>query len=83
MQYQAHSYILHISDFKLGYDEKHQPYIYDTMRAENDFMGKHIKYHIEFFRNGLNSIIKMWLAGGCKETPEEMAEILKSEYQGR
>lgn len=69
--------------FKLGYDEKHQSYIYDTTRAENDFMGKHIKYHIEFFRNGLNSIIKMWLAEGCKETPEEMAEILKSEYRGR
>ncbi len=69
--------------FKLGYDERHQSYIYDTMRAENDFKGKHIKYHIEFFRNGLNSIIKMWLADGCRETPEEMAEILKSEYRGR
>lgn len=69
--------------FKLGYDEKHQPYIYDTTRAEKDFKGKHIKYHIEFFRNGFNSIIKMWLADGCKETPEEMAEILKSEYRGR
>ena len=69
--------------FKLGYDEKHQSYIYDTTRAENDFEGKHIKYHIEFFRNGLNSIIKMWLNDGCKETPEEMADILKSEYRGR
>ncbi len=69
--------------FKLGYDEKHQPYIYDTTRAEKDFKGKHIKYHIEFFRNGINSIIKMWLADGCKETPEEMAEILESEYRGR
>ena len=61
--------------FKLGYDEKHQPYIYDTTRAERDFKGKHIKYHIEFFRNGINSIIKMWLGDGCKETPEEMAEM--------
>lgn len=69
--------------FKLGYDQKHQSYIYDTIRAENDFKGKHIKYHIEFFRNGINSIIKMWLADGCKETPEEMAEILTTEYQGR
>jgi len=69
--------------FKLGYDEKHQVYIYDTQRAEQDFGGKHIKYHIEFFRNGINSIIKMWLNDGCRETPEEMAEILKSEYRGR
>ncbi|MBE5880666.1 MAG: TetR/AcrR family transcriptional regulator, partial [Lachnospiraceae bacterium] len=28
-------------------------------------------------------IIKMWLGDGCKETPEEMAEILESEYRGR
>lgn len=69
--------------FKLGYNEKHQSYIYDTKRAEKDFSGKHIKYHIEFFRNGINSIIKMWLADGCVETPEEMAEILRSEYRGR
>lgn len=69
--------------FKLGYDEQHQVLIYDTVRAENDFGGKHIKYHIEFFRSGLNAIIKMWLDGGCVETPEEMSEIIKQEYKGR
>lgn len=69
--------------FKLGYDEKHAVYIFDTDRAQHDFGGQHIKYHIEFFRNGINAIIKMWLAGGCKESPEEMAEILKAEYRGR
>ncbi len=46
-------------------------------------IGGNIKYHIEFFRNGLNAIIKLWLAGGCKESPEEMAEVLKQEYRGR
>lgn len=69
--------------FKLSYDEQHQVFIYDTHRAEQDFDNKHIKYHIEFFRNGINAIIKMWLAGGCVETPEEMAEIIKQEYRGR
>ncbi len=69
--------------FKLGYDQRHQNFIFDTDRAEKDFKGKHIKYHIEFFRNGLNAIIKMWLDGGCVETPEEMAEIIESEYRGR
>lgn len=69
--------------FKLGYDEKHQTYVYDRERAAKDFEEKYVEYHIEFFRNGLNSIIKMWLNGGCKETPEEMSEILKSEYRGR
>lgn len=69
--------------FKLGYNEKHQILIYDTKRAEQDFKNENLKYHIEFFRNGLNAIIKMWLAGGCVESPEEMAEILKQEYRGR
>lgn len=69
--------------FKLGYDERHKVYVFDTNRAQSDFGGQHIKYHIEFFRNGINAIIKMWLAGGCQETPEEMAEILKAEYRGR
>lgn len=69
--------------FKLCYDDKHLISIYDTKRAEKEHMDSNIKYHIEFFRNGLNAIIKLWLAEGCKETPEEMAEVLKQEYRGR
>lgn len=69
--------------FKLGYEQKHQVITYDPVRAKNDFNNKNIKYHIEFFRNGLNAIIKLWLQGGCQESPEEMAEILKLEYKGR
>lgn len=69
--------------FKLCYDEKQLISIYDINRAEKEDMAGNVKYHIEFFRNGLNAIIKMWLAGGCQESPEEMAEVLKSEYRGR
>ena len=69
--------------FKLCYDEKHKISLYDPERAEKEHIDRNIKYHIEFFRSGLNTIIKMWLADGCKESPEEMAEILKSEYRGR
>ena len=69
--------------FKLGYDEKHQVLVFDKARAKQDFNDKYIDYHIEFFKNGLNAIIKMWLDGGCKESPAEMADILKSEYKGR
>lgn len=45
------------------------------------YNNKHIDYHIEFFQAGLNAIIKKWLKSGCKETPEEMVEILNSEYK--
>jgi len=69
--------------FKLCYDEKHLVSIYDTDRAEKEHIDSNIKYHIEFFRNGLNAIIKLWLSGGCQESPEEMAEVLKQEYRGR
>lgn len=69
--------------FKLGYDAKHQVMVYDPDRAEKDFHGAHIPYHIKFFRAGLNAIIRMWLASGCKETPEEMAQIIQAEYRGR
>ncbi len=69
--------------FKLGYDESHKVYVYDIPRAEKDFENKHIKYHIEFFRSGFNAMVKLWLNTGCKETPEEMSEILKAEYKGR
>lgn len=69
--------------FKLCYDEKHLISIYDSKRAVQEHMDSNIKYHIEFFRNGLNAIIKLWLAGGCQESPEEMAQVLKAEYRGR
>ena len=69
--------------FKLCYDDKHLISIYDARRAEKEQINRNLKYHIEFFRNGLNAIIKMWLAGGCAESPEEMAEVLKAEYRGR
>lgn len=69
--------------FKLCYEDKHLISKYDPKRAEKEHIETNIKYHIEFFRNGLNAIIKLWLAGGCKETPKEMAAILKEEYRGR
>ena len=69
--------------FKLCYDDKHLISVYDPKRAEQECITANLKYHIEFFRNGLNAIIKLWLAGGCKESPEEMAEVLKQEYRGR
>ena len=69
--------------FKLGYDGQYKIELYDTRQAETYFGNKHIAYHMEFFKAGLNAIVKKWLEGGCRETPEEMNEIIHSEYQGR
>lgn len=69
--------------FKLGYDNQYRIVAYDKKLAADHFGNRFIPYHMEFFKNGITAIIKMWLAGGCKETPEEMNEIVQSEYRGR
>ena len=69
--------------FKLCYDDNYLISARDIARAEKEHINTNLKYHIEFFRNGLNAIIKLWLAGGCQESPEEMDEVLKQEYRGR
>lgn len=68
--------------FKLGYDDQYQIIQYDRHLAEMRFQNKFIEYHMEFFKEGLTKIIKMWLHNGCRESPEDMFNIIKSEYQG-
>jgi len=38
------------------------------------------EYHVAFFKAGLNAILQMWLNNGCKESPEEIDQIIKREY---
>ena len=56
---------------------------YHIELAEKYYNNKHIDYHIEFFKAGLNAIIKKWLNNDCKESPEEMVEIITSEYSNK
>ena len=69
--------------FKLGYDDSYKIITYDINLARQHFDNRFIEYHMEFFKSGITKIIKMWLQNGCKESPEDMYEIIKSEYQGR
>lgn len=69
--------------FKLGYDNHYKIISYDFHLAEEHFQNNFIEYHMEFFRAGITQLIKLWLQNGCKESPEEMFEVIKSEYQGR
>jgi len=75
--------ILYQTYFKLGYDEKYKILQYDHDLAKKHFNDRFIDYHMEFFKSGLTKVIKLWLQNGCKETPEEMFEVIKSEYHGR
>lgn len=70
--------------FKLNLDSN-----YNIFRIDDAEVAKYcatpdfLDYHIEFFKAGLNAIIKKWLYNGCKETPEEINSIIKNEYLGR
>lgn len=56
---------------------------YDYHLAKTMYNDQHIEYHIIFFMAGFNAIVKKWLYNGCKETPEEMNEIIISEYKNK
>lgn len=40
-------------------------------------------YHVTFFKAGLNAILKKWLNSNCDLSPEEINQIIVSEYSGR
>ncbi len=69
--------------FKLGYDTSHDVNVAEIQKAYDMFPAEHMDYRIEFFRAGFNALVKKWLKGGCKESPEEMNAILVNEYSGR
>ncbi|QNM05199.1 TetR/AcrR family transcriptional regulator [Qiania dongpingensis] len=66
--------------FKLGLDGKFEITEYDVHQAASYYDNQYIEYHMEFFRNGLNAIIKKWLQNDCEESPEEIASIIMAEY---
>jgi len=67
--------------FKLRSDGSLDVIGYDLQEASKYYGGKHIEYHIEFFGHGLNAVIKKWLQNDCRETPEEMCEVIETEYR--
>lgn len=56
---------------------------FNTDLALKYYDNKYIDYHIEFFRAGLNAVIKKWLDNDCQESPENIAKIIISEYQNK
>lgn len=65
------------------YDNNYKIIQYDTDLARRHLQNRFIECHMDYFKAGITQIIKIWLKGGCKESPEDMAEIIKSEYRGR
>ena len=69
--------------FKLEEIAASLPTQYHVELGEKYYDNKYIDYHIEFFRAGLNAVIKKWLNGGCVESPEEINDIITSEYKNK
>ncbi len=69
--------------FKLKMDQNFIIKEYDYNLSKELYDDKYIDYHMEFFKAGLNAIIKKWLDNGCQESPEEIEYILKSEYRNK
>jgi len=69
--------------FKLESITMSLPTEYHVELAEKYYDNKFIDYHIEFFRAGLNAVIKKWLNSDCKESPEEINDIITSEYKNK
>lgn len=68
--------------FKLNAGRKLRFVGYDIEMAAKRFTSGHVEYHIEFFANGLNAVIRKWLQNDCRETPEELFAIIAEEYRG-
>lgn len=79
----AENQLIYKTYFKLGYDNNYKILQYDYDLAQRLFGNRFVNYHFEFFKSGITAVIKMWLANGCKETPEEIYEVVRDEYRGR
>ena len=64
-------------------------WLFEYAKANSDMFNLYFKLGISngsgecktiFFKNGVFSVLKMWLEGGCVESAEEMSKIIKREY---
>ena len=64
-------------------------WLFEYAKANSDMFNLYFKLGISngsgecktiFFKNGVFSVLKMWLEGGCVESAEEMGKIVKREY---
>ena len=69
--------------FKLGYDQGPFPVQHKMEALLQNANLPFQDYHINFFKNGFNAIVRQWLDRDCRETPEQMCSILLLEYRGR
>ncbi|MDF2985978.1 MAG: hypothetical protein K0R50_1488 [Eubacterium sp.] len=53
-------------------------YIEPALRKVNDKSEIELRYQFEYFKSGLNGVIKNWLNTNCQESPSKLARLIKS-----
>lgn len=69
--------------FKLNFDIEFKSTRYDIHLANMHYHNQYVNYHMEFFKGGITSIIKLWLENDCDISPEKLFDILKEEYRNK
>lgn len=58
--------------FSILWESSAKPYMQNIGLTDEIRM----QYHFTFFKAGFISVLSRWVSGGCKEKPEEIAEII-------
>ncbi|MBP1042844.1 TetR/AcrR family transcriptional regulator C-terminal domain-containing protein [Vagococcus sp. BWB3-3] len=66
--------------FKLGLEKTIEIAEYDNQKVLSYEGGALADYHAAFFRAGITAILKLWLENDCRESAEEVFELIKSKH---
>lgn len=66
-------YRIYFNDFNIKYINQYFP----SLHRPDMFSHTRTRYQLEFLQNGISGVIRTWLNAELKESPEEMARILK------
>lgn len=61
------------STFEFRMDSRMVKTYQKIFRLKNE---KEVYYHQKFFQTGLETVVKRWIRGGCKEPSEEITDLL-------
>ena len=58
--------------YRLFWEKKIQP-VFLTHGVEDE---AHMQYYFVYAKSGFTSVLRLWLEGGCRESPRELAGVL-------
>jgi len=61
-----------------GFDRVWEETIKPRFLKAGVYDGRRMKYYYQFVRAGVIQVLKLWIDGGCRESDEEMAGILRA-----